>query len=173
MPAGTYIVFDSDHNSWSHNPKSQSRGFVIVRGSPAAGPVAAPAPHLAPSPAPPHVAGPACPQPPSVTIRGLRYDDYSGNTRLSTTRVNGGGFFQIVSNCLHYDGRIVVTLQDVTRGGGFGVTVFQLTNVSTSGNVLTAQAPNLAIYRNRTYHVAVFVFGQPWKTANPGQLTIQ
>ncbi len=64
--------------------------------------------------------------------------------------------------------------QDVNRGPGFGVTVFRLTNVSVSGNVVTAQAPNLPIYQNRTYHVALFVYGQqPWKTANPGQITIR
>ena len=160
VPAGTYTVLDSDPATWSHIPQSLSRGFTIVRGS-----------LVATAPAPPP--GPSCQPLPSVYIRGLKYEDYSGNTRLSTTRVNPGGFFQIQSSCLRYDGRVVVTLQDVNRGNGFGVTVFQLTNVTTNGNVLTAQAPNLPILRNRTYHVAVFVYGQPWKTANPGQLSIQ
>ncbi len=33
LPAGTYTVLDSDPGTWSHNPQSFSRGFVIVRGS--------------------------------------------------------------------------------------------------------------------------------------------
>jgi hypothetical protein len=119
------------------------------------------------------VAQPACQQPSSVYIRNLRYDDYTRMTRLSTTSVAPGGFFQIVSNCLPIDGQIIVTLQDVSRGPGFGVTAFRLTNVRVNNGSITAQAPNLPIFRNRTYHVAVFVYGQPWKTANPGQLTIR
>ena len=123
---------------------------------------------------PPPPPRPSACQPVSVTIRNLRYDDYSRYTRLSTTSINAGGYFQIRSNCLQYNGPVVVTLQDVSRGSGPGVTAFRLTNVSVNGSVLTAQGPTLSLFRNRTYHVAVFVYGQrPWKTANPGQITIR
>lgn len=116
---------------------------------------------------------PACQAPTPVFIRNLRYDDYSRSTRLSASAVAPGGFFQITSNCLPLNGQVIVTLQDVNRGPGFGVTAFQLTNVRVSGSTVTAQAPNLPLFRNRTYQVAVFVFGQqPWKTANPGVITI-
>jgi hypothetical protein len=117
---------------------------------------------------------PACQRPTPVYIRNLLYNDYSSSTRLSFTSVATGGFFQITSNCLPLNGQVVVTLQDVNRGPGFGVTAFRLTNVRVSGNTLTAQAPALPLFRNRTYHVAVFVYGQqPWNTANPGQITIR
>lgn len=159
IPAGSYAVLDSDPNTWSNNAQSGFRGFAIVRGS------------LLPQPQPP---APACRPVPSVYIRNIRYDDYSGYTSLSATSVAPGGFFRIQTNCLPLNGQIVVTLQDVNRGPGFGVTAFRLTNVSVSGNVVTAQAPSLPIYQNRTYHVALFVYGQqPWKTANPGQITIR
>lgn len=158
VPAGAYTVSDSDPNTWSNNAQSGFRGFAIVRGSPLLQPPSAP----------------ACQPVPSVYIRNLRYDDYSGYTSLSTTSVAPGGFFQIRTNCLPFNGQVVVTLQDVNRGPGFGVTAFRLTNVSVSGNVVTAQAPNLPILRNRTYQVALFVYGpQPWKTANPGRITIR
>lgn len=116
---------------------------------------------------------PVC-RPTQVYIRNLLYNDYSRYTSLPVTTVNPGGFFRIVTNCLPLNGQVVVTLQDVSRGSGFGVTAFRLTNVRVNGNVVTAQAPNLPLFRNRTYQVAVFVYGQqPWKTANPGQLTIR
>lgn len=166
IPAGSYTVLDSDTNTWSNNARSGFRGFAIVRGSLLSPPPSAPAP--APPPAP------ACKTVPSVYIRNIRYDDYSSYTSLSTTSVAPGGFFRIRTNCLPLNGQIVVTLQDVNRGPGFGVTAFRLTNVSVSGNVVTAQAPGLPIYQNRTYHVALFVYGQqPWKTANPGQITVR
>jgi len=159
VPAGSYTVLDSDINTWSNNARSGFRGFAIVRGSLLSSPPSAP---------------PACQPAPSVYIRNIRHDDYSRYTSLSTTNVAPGGFFQIQTNCLQFNGPIVVTLQDVNRGSGFGVTAFRLTNVSVSGNVVTAQAPSLPIFQNRTYHVALFVYGpQPWKTANPGQITIR
>lgn len=164
IPAGSYTVLDTDPNTWSNNAQSGFRGFAIVRGS------------LLPSPPPPGAPAPApaCQPVPSVYIRNLRYDDYSRYASLSPKSVTPGGFFQIQINCLPLNRQIVVTLQDVNRGPGFGVTAFRLTNVSVSGNVVTAQAPNLPIYQNRTYHVALFVYGQqPWKTANPGQITIR
>ncbi len=154
VPAGTYTVLDSDPNTWSHNPQSLSRGFAIVRGS------------LLPQ---------TCPPPPFVFIRGLRYQDYSCYTSLSTATVAPGGFFQILQSPgspLVYDGPVVVTIQDVNQSGGFGFTAFRLTNVTLSGNTLTAQAPSLSLFQGRTYNVAVFIFGQPWKTASAGQITI-
>lgn len=159
IPAGSYTVLDSDPGTWSNNSRSGFQGFAIVRGS------------LLSSPPP---LSPACQPVPSIYIRNIRYDDYSRYTSLSTTSVAPGGFFRIQTNCLQFNGQIVVTLQDVSRGPGFGVTAFRLTNVSVSGNLVTAQVPNLPIFQNRTYHVALFVYGpQPWKTANPGQITIR
>ncbi|HKQ78212.1 MAG TPA: hypothetical protein VJ810_31220 [Blastocatellia bacterium] len=165
IPAGSYTVLDSDPNTWSNNARSGFRGFAIVRGSLLPAPPASP-----PAPAP----APACQPAPSVYIRNIRYDDYSRYTSLSTTSVAPGGFFRIQTSCLPLNGQIVVTLQDVNRGPGSGVTAFRLTNVSVSGNVVTAQAPDLPIFQNRTYHVALFVYGrQPFKTASPGQITIR
>jgi hypothetical protein len=116
---------------------------------------------------------PACQSVPTVYIRNLKYDDYSRYTRMSTTSLAPGGFLQINTSCMAFDGRIVVTLQDVNRGPGFGVTAFQLTNVRVNGNTVIAQVPNHPIFRNRTFHVAIFVYGRPWKTANPGQFSIR
>lgn len=116
---------------------------------------------------------PSCTGVPSVYIRNLRYDDYTRYSRLSTNTVAPGGFIQIVTNCMNIDGAVHVTLQDVNRGNGYGVTAFRLTNVRWSGNVITAQMPNHPIFRNRTFHIGLFVYGQPWKTANPGSVTIQ
>jgi hypothetical protein len=159
IPAGSYTVLDSDPNTWSSNSRSGFQGFAIVRGS-----------LLPQQPS----SSPACQPVPSVYIRNIRHEDYSRYTSLSTTSVAPGGFFRIQTNCLPLSGQIVVTLQDVNRGPGFGVTAFRLTNVSVSGNVVTAQVPNLPTFQNRTYHVALFVYGQqPWKTANPGQITIR
>src|SRR5690349_6084795 len=33
LPAGNYTVYDSDPSTWSQNPRSNSTGFLIVRGS--------------------------------------------------------------------------------------------------------------------------------------------
>ncbi len=56
VPAGTYTVLDSNPNTWSHNPQSQSRGFAAVRGSPAPGAVAVPPPGPAAHPPQPQPA---------------------------------------------------------------------------------------------------------------------
>ncbi len=116
---------------------------------------------------------PVCQAVPSVYIRNLRYDDYTRYAILSPTNVAPGGFIQISTRCLRFDGQVVVTLQDVTRGPGYGVTAFRLTNVRVSGNTVIAQVPPYPIFRNRTYHLGLFVYGQPWKTANPGAITIR
>ena len=114
-----------------------------------------------------------CQAAPTVYIRNARYSDYSRYSKLSPSTVVGGSFIQITTNCMAWDGQIVVTLQDVARPtNGYGVTALRLTNVTRSGSTITAQVPNYPIYRNRTYHVGLFVYGQPWKTANPGQVTI-
>lgn len=108
-----------------------------------------------------------------VVIRGIWYEDHSAGTRLAQSTVRGGAFFRINSSTMVYDGQIRVTMQDVTRGNGFGVTAFRLTNVRRSGNSLIVQAPNLPLLKNRTYHIAVFVYGTKNRTANAGRLTIQ
>ena len=108
-----------------------------------------------------------------VYIRGIPYQDHSANTRLSTATIQGGQSFRIESTTLPLDGQIRVTMQDVNRGNGFGVTAFQLTNVRRSGNTLIVQAPNLPLLKNRTYHIAVFVYGATNRTANAGRLTIR
>lgn len=116
---------------------------------------------------------PACQAPTPVFIRNLRYNDYSNSTTLLGTGIAPGGLIRITSRCMPLNGQVVVTLQDVTRGPGFGVTAFRLTNVSVSGNTIIAQAPALPLFRNRSYQVAVFVFGpQPGSTANPGRIVI-
>ncbi len=118
------------------------------------------------------VAAPVCQPTPTVYLRGFPYQDFSRNSRLSATVVAKGGYFQIITNCMPFDGQVRVTLQDSSPAGGFGVTALQLTNVRVQGNVVTVQAPPYPIYANRTYHVSLFVFGQKWKTANPGQIRI-
>lgn len=115
-----------------------------------------------------------CTAVPSVYIRNLKYDDYTRYSKLSTNTVGLGGFIQIATRCLPYDGQVVVTLQDANRpSNSAGVTAFRLTNVRYGPNGVTAQMPNHPIFRNRTFYVAVFVYGQPWKTASPGAVTIQ
>ncbi len=127
-----------------------------------------------PIPAPPRPQIARCTAVPSTYIRNLRYDDYTRYSALSTSTVALGGYIQISTRCLPFDGQIVVTLQDVNRPtNGPGVTAFRLTNVTRSGGVVTVQMPTLAMFRNRTFHVGLFVYGQPWKTANPGTITIQ
>lgn len=115
----------------------------------------------------------SCQAVPQVYIRNLRYDDYTRYSRLVSSSVVGGGWLQINTNCLQFDGQIVVTLQDASRGDGYGVTAFRLTNVRFGPNVVMAQIPNYPMFRNRTFHVGLFVYGQPLKTANPGAITIQ
>jgi len=93
---------------------------------------------------------------------------------LSPTTVGLGGYIRISTRCLQYDGQVVVTLQDVNRPStGGGVTVFRLTNVTYSGNTVMAQVPTLPMFRNRSFYVAVFVYGPRWKTTSPGAITIQ
>ena len=159
VPAGTYLVIDSDRNTWSNNNQSGFQGFAIVRGS------------LQPTPSP---KPPACGPVPAVYRYGVKYDDYSRYSTLSTTSVRLGGSFQIMTTCLQFDGPIVVMIEDVNakRPGGLA-TPIPLPNVKRSGNVVTAQAPLFANYRNRTYRVSLFVLGQPKKTAEPGLITIQ
>ena len=118
--------------------------------------------------------GARCTTVPNVYIRNLQYADYTRYSRLSTNTAALGGYVQISTQCLPFDGQIVVTLQDANRPiNASGVTAFRLTNVTRSGGVVTAQMPNLAMFRNRTFYVALFVYGQPWKTASPGAVTIQ
>ena len=109
----------------------------------------------------------------SVNIRGIMYEDHSAGTSLAQGSVQGGAFFTINSSTMVYDGQIRVTMQDVNRGNGFGVTAFRLTNVRRSGNSLIVQAPNIPALRGRTYHIAVFVYGARNRTADAGRLTIQ
>ena len=117
---------------------------------------------------------PRCTAVSSVYIRNLKYDDYTRYSRLSTKTVGLGGYVQISTQCMPFDGQITVTLQDVNRPvNASGVTAFRLTNISRSGGVVTVQMPTHASFRNRTFHVGLFVYGQPWKTANPGAITIQ
>jgi hypothetical protein len=116
----------------------------------------------------------ACPGVPSVYIRNIRHDDYSKLSKLSTTTVAPGGFIRISTRCLKYDGQVVVTIQDANRPtNGYGVTAFRLTNVRYGPDGVTAQMPDHPIFRNRTYHIALFVYGQTAKTANPGYVTIR
>jgi hypothetical protein len=167
LPAGTYMILDSDPATWSQNLQSRGQGFAIVRGVAVSIPVSRPPVLQRPAPQ-----APSCQVSP-VSIRNLQYLDYTPYATLSPTTVAPGGFIRIATQCLPFDGQVIVTLQDVTRGNGFGVTAFRLTNVSVNGNVVTAQVPNLPLFRNRSYHVGLFVFGNPWKTANPGVVTVQ
>jgi len=140
-------------------------------------PVRQPVPARTPRPTPPPSTPP--PRPPAsqpvgqVFIRGLPYEDHSANTRLGSSTVQAGQSFRIESTSLPLDGQIRVTMQDVNRGNGFGVTAYQLTNVRRAGNALIVQAPNLPVLTNRTYHIAVFVYGSTNRTANAGRLTIR
>lgn len=109
----------------------------------------------------------------TTSIRGILYQDHSGNTRLSTSSVQGGQTFRIETSTMNLNGQIRVTMQDVNRGNGFGVTAFRLTNVRRSGNALIVQAPNIPQLKNRTYHIAVFSYGNGNQTANAGRLTIR
>jgi len=170
LPAGTYTVLDSDPRTWSRNPQSGGQGFTIVRGAAfnLRGPIAInPRPPVA---APPPVQN--CNVSP-VYIRGLRYNDYSRFVSVATPNVGLGGFIRISTRCLPFNGQLVVTLQDTARGNGFGVTAFRLTNVRIQGSTVVAQVPNLAIFRNRSFHVAVFVYGSPWSHANAGTVSIR
>jgi len=127
-----------------------------------------------PIPAPPRPQVAVCSGVPNVSIRNLQYADYTRYSRLSPTTVALGGYIKISTTCMPFDGQIVVTLQDANRPpNSSGVTAFRLTNVTRSGGVVTAQMPNLAMFRNRTFYVALFVYGQPRKTAAPGTVTIQ
>ena len=110
---------------------------------------------------------------PSVHIRNLRYDDYTRYSRLASTSVAGGGWIQINTSCLRFDGQIVVTLQDANNTTGLGVTAFRLTNVRFGPNGVMAQVPNYPIFRDRSFNVGLFVYGQPLKTANPGTITVR
>ena len=124
-------------------------------------------------PRPPRPQTQVCQGVPQVSIRNLPYNDYSRYTSLSSSTVAAGGYFQISTRCMPFDGQIVVTLQDANRPpNSSGVTALRLTNISRSGNVVTVQAPTHSIYKNRTYYVGLFVYGQPWKTANPGSIKI-
>ena len=111
-------------------------------------------------------------------IRGIPYVDHSRSTRLSQNTVGLGGRFQITSRTLRFSGRqsIRVTLQDVRRGNGFGVTAFQLRNVRRlNASTLSAQAPAHLSFANRRFHVAVFVYerGRANQHASAGTLMIQ
>ena len=116
-------------------------------------------------------------QPARIIIRGIPYEDHSSKTRLSKNNVFLGEFFSIFSSTLRYNRYqdIRVVMEDVQRSGGFGVTIFRLTNVRFSGKTLTAQIPMLAFFRNRTFAITVFVFerGQPNRYAAPGYLRIR
>ncbi len=50
VPAGSYIVIDSDPNTWSRNSQSQGRGFTIVRGTMASAPAPPPSGGVTPPP---------------------------------------------------------------------------------------------------------------------------
>jgi hypothetical protein len=116
---------------------------------------------------------PVCEGVQPVYLRNLKYDDYSRYSVVTPTTVAPGGFIQITVNCMPFDGQLRVTIQDTGARGGFGVTgAFLLTNVSRNGNVITAQMPNHPVFHKKSFHVAVFVFGSPWKTANPGIVSI-
>ena len=128
-----------------------------------------------PIPAPPRPQLARCTAVPTTYIRNLKYDDYTRYSRLTSNIEPLGGYIQINTRCLVYSGQVVVTLQDVNRPtNGYGVTAFRLTNVSYGPNGVTAQLPTHPIFKGRTFHVALFVYGgQPWKTASPGTIKIQ
>jgi hypothetical protein len=64
VPIGTYVVVDSDPNTWSQNAQTHGAGFAIIRGEHLVG-AAAPAP--APTPTPPVVGGRLPPPAPTPT----------------------------------------------------------------------------------------------------------
>ena len=126
-----------------------------------------------PIPRPPRPQTQACQAVPQIQIRNLAYSDYTRYSSLASATVAGGGYLQISTRCMAFDGQIVVTLQDANRSANSsGVTAFKLTNISRSGGMITAQVPNYPVFKNRTFYVGLFVYGQPWKTANPGAITI-
>lgn len=118
-----------------------------------------------------------------VVIRGIRYQDHSRNTSMSTHSVQGGGFFTIVTRSLFFQGvpgseryDIRVILQDTAAppNSSGGVTAYRLTNVRAQGQVLTVQAPNHPVLRGRSYHVTVFLIGpQPMHYAYAGVLEVR
>ncbi len=140
-----------------------------------------------PTPAPPRslrpiqtpTPAPAPPRSAPVTkthIRGIPYDDHSANTSLRQGTVSLGQFFTITTTSFPWNtpGTIKVVMQDVTRGSGYGVTVFQLRNVRRQGNSLIVQAPAHQIYKNRSYYITVFHYpGSVNNYASAGTLRIQ
>ena len=121
--------------------------------------------------------------PKDIYIRGLRYSDHTANTRMGPVQVAPGGFITINTTSLfysplpnrpRYDLRVVIQDTSLPPNSSGGVLVFRLTNVRPTGTSLTAQLPLHPMFRNRSYHVTVFLIGpQPWHYAYAGVVTIR
>ena len=116
-----------------------------------------------------------------ITIRGIRYNDHTANTTKSTSLAQAPTTVTITSRSLNFSQingvtpQIRVFLQDANRpSNSFGVTGFGLTGLTANQGTLTIQIPNYHFLKNRTFHVAVFVYaGAPFHYANAGTLTIK
>ena len=117
-----------------------------------------------------------------IYIRGLRYNDHSGNTTLAPAVANLGGVIEIASSSLFFEmlpgaapRTVQVLLQDVNRPvNSFGVTVFELTSMVAAGTTLQVQLPLQPVFQGRSFHVTVFMIGaQPWHYAYAGIVNIQ
>lgn len=113
----------------------------------------------------------------SIVIRGIPYQDHSAGTSLGPRTIPVNGSFTITSSTLNFNtpGTLKVVLQDASRpGNSYGFTVFQLSNVRRAGNRLLVQGPGLPIFRNRTFHVTVFLYtGSSNLYASAGTITFQ
>jgi len=122
---------------------------------------------------------PTPPGPTRVSYGGFLYDNHTTPaTTMSPATVPLGGFFQVTSTTMPFAGPgtvlyVILEVQNRQPGSG-GVTRLLLTNVVVSGNTLTAQAPDLAIYGHQTYNVVVATWtnNQPNDYANPGMLKV-
>jgi hypothetical protein len=103
LPAGTYMVDDSDHGTWSQNARSGHLGFTIVRGTrvasipPGLNPLVR---SLPPPPAPPPHANPPAP-PPAPTAAGQWPQHCDNNT---------GAVAKMEDPCLGKPGAAMISL---------------------------------------------------------------
>ena len=185
LGAGSYTVRVASYKKPPRGPWSNTNYTLRISSY---SPKPAPRPVLnrpvTPRPSPrPVVTRPATPRPnprPRVgttVIRGIRYQDHSAGTSLSPSTTSVSGSFSISSSTLNFNtrGTLKVVLQDVARpGNSFGVTAFQLRNVRRVGNRLIVQGPGLPLFRNRTFHVSVFIYtGSQNLHANAGRITFR
>ncbi|MBL6988834.1 MAG: T9SS type A sorting domain-containing protein [Bacteriovoracaceae bacterium] len=151
LSAGTYIVRVTAVKAPPRGPWSNASYRLTVSGTVR---FSLPTRPTLPNPPPTN----PTPAPGRTIIRGIPYVDHSANTSVTPGSVRLGQFFTITTGSFPWNtpGTLKVVIQDVTRGNGYGVTVFQLRNVRRQGNRLTVQAPQAAVFKNRKFHVTVF-----------------